>query len=166
MSEIFLPVVDENDEIITYKPKWTLAIGDVSRVAAIWITNSKWEMLLARRSLNKKNDAGKWWPSAAWTVEKDETYKSNIIKEVREEIGLQNLKIEIWPKVYVVASHDFFCQRFFAKCDVDISDLILQESEVMDARRFTTDEILQLIENKPEIIVSNLYKYAKMFFKI
>lgn len=165
MSEILLPIVDENDEIITYKAKWTLAVGDVSRVSAIWITNSKWEMLLARRSLNKKNDAGKWWPSAAWTVEKDETYESNIIKEVWEEIWLKNLEIKIWPKVYVVASRDFFCQRFFAKCDIEIDELILQKSEVMDAKRFTTDELLNLIKNNPEIVVSNLHKYAEMFLK-
>lgn len=165
MSEIFLPVVDGNDEIITYKAKRTLAVGDVSRVSAIWITNSKWEILLARRSLNKKNDAGKWWPSAAWTVEKDETYESNIIKEVWEEIGLKNLEISIWPKIYVVASRDFFCQRFFAERDIEINDLILQEHEVMDSRRFTSDEILDLIKINPEIVVSNLDKYAQMFLK-
>ena len=40
-------------------------------------------------AFDKKYDPGKWGPSAAGTVEEGETYQSNIIKELQEEIGLE-----------------------------------------------------------------------------
>lgn len=85
-SKRFL-VVDDNDNIIGYKSKAAIDKDDLRyRVSALWITNSKREILLARRSYTKRHDPGKWGPAAAGTVEKGESYKDNIKKEAKEEL--------------------------------------------------------------------------------
>lgn len=83
-------IVDENDTIIGHKNRDSMEDGDMYRVSALWIQNSKGDILLAQRSFDKRNDPGKWGPAVAGTVEEGETYESNIIKEAEEEIGLKN----------------------------------------------------------------------------
>lgn len=46
-------IVNENDEIIGHKKREEIRQEDIYRVSALWLTNSKNEILLARRGLNK-----------------------------------------------------------------------------------------------------------------
>ena len=84
-------IVDENDNIIAQKERANIKPEDIYRVAALWVTNSKGDILLAQRALSKKHDPGKWGPAVAGTVEERETYRANIIKETSEEIGLHDI---------------------------------------------------------------------------
>ena len=82
-------IVNENDEIIDYKPRNEIDYKkDYYRIGCLWLTNSKGEVLLAQRLLTKDKDPGMWGPSAAGTLEKGESYESNIYKEAEEELGL------------------------------------------------------------------------------
>jgi len=88
-------VVDEEDNIIDHMSMNEVDKKDLRyRVAALWLKNSKGENLLARRAYNKIHNPGKWGPAAAGTVEKGETYESNIIKEIQEELGIKNLDLK------------------------------------------------------------------------
>jgi len=84
-------IVNENDNIIWYKKRWTLLSSDIYRVSALLIKNSKWEFLLAQRKFTKKNNPWEWYFSVAWTVDKWETYDINMSKEIEEEIWIFNL---------------------------------------------------------------------------
>ncbi len=81
-------IVDENDKIIGYKERNDRNQNDIIRIAGIWIENEKGEVLIAQRSFRKVNNPGKLGPAAAGTLEVGETYESNILKEVEEEIGI------------------------------------------------------------------------------
>ena len=52
MSEVI--IVDEKDNIISYKERKSISQKDIYRVSALWIMNSKGDSLLAQRSFNKK----------------------------------------------------------------------------------------------------------------
>lgn len=101
-------IVNEQDEIIWYKDRLTVLESDIYRVSWIMIVNSKWEYLLAQRSFNKNNNPGQWSMSAAWTIEKWETYDENIIHEIEEEIWIKNLKIEKLIKKEYIENIIFF----------------------------------------------------------
>jgi len=47
-------IVNRKDEIMGYKERGTLNQPDIYRVSVLWIQNSKGEILLAQRALNKK----------------------------------------------------------------------------------------------------------------
>jgi isopentenyldiphosphate isomerase len=72
-------IVNEKDKEIGLKERGTLKTEDIYRVTALWITNSKDEILLAKRALTKSNDPGKWGPAVAGTVDEGETYEENSI---------------------------------------------------------------------------------------
>ena len=56
-----IPIVDENDKLIEYKERDTLDhTKDVYRVSALWIINSKGDVLLAKRVATKTQDPNRW----------------------------------------------------------------------------------------------------------
>ncbi len=94
-------IVDENDNLIGHKPRTEVDFTkDIYRSACIWIENSKGEVLLARRALNKDKDPGMWGTAAAGTVDEAETYESNAYKELEEEIGLTGVELTSNAKVW------------------------------------------------------------------
>jgi isopentenyldiphosphate isomerase len=141
-----IPVVNEKDKIICYKDRKDIKQEDIYRVSALWVTNSKGEILLAKRALTKKNDPGKWGPAVAGTVEKGETYKQNIAKETYEELGLQNVEFRKGPKLRVYSNHNHFTQWYFLTLDRNIREFKIAEKEVEEIRWFSKNQIKK--ENK------------------
>jgi isopentenyldiphosphate isomerase len=137
-----IPIVDEEDNIIDYKERDLLDSDDICRVSALWLTNTSWEILLAQRHRSKIRSPLCWWPTVAWTVEKDETYEENIIRESLEEIGLEWVEFRIGPKIKKLTPHKYIVQCFFASTDKRIREFVLEENEV-EALRWITPELLQ-----------------------
>lgn len=147
-----IPIVNEQDELIEYKDIDERKDGEICRVSALWVTNEKGEILLAKRALVKKREPGLWGPAVAGTVEEGETYESNIIKEAAEEIGLTNFLPKEEKKVRRSTSHEYFNQWFSAQID---SEYIFRkkDDEVDEVRWFTKDEVLEFYKENPEKFV-------------
>ena len=143
--------VDENDNEIGLRDR--NEDGDfICRVSALWLTNSKGEVLMARRALTKKWGAGKWATAAAGTVEEGETYDSNIVKEIYEELGvtlgLENLTRG--SKLFVRGSHDYFLQWYFATLDKAINEFTVPPEEVAAIRWIAPKELHREFATHPE----------------
>lgn len=156
-----IQIVDDNDNEIGFKERSEVEQSDIYRVSALWLTNSQGEILLAQRSLLKKNGPGKWGPAVAGTVDEGETYEINILKEAEEEIGLilTPEEIRVGPKVKIQGNHLHFCQWYYAKSDNQVRDFILQEDEVMDARWVSTEELGRLTEEHPEMFSGSMMQW-------
>jgi 8-oxo-dGTP pyrophosphatase MutT (NUDIX family) len=124
--------VNADDKLIGSRHWRDMQHDDIYRVSALWLTDrATGEILLAQRKWTKKNDPGKWGAAVAGTVEVGETYESNIVKEIEEEIGLRNLKLKRGPKTYTDdGKHKFFCQWFVAAVDKNKVIVVIQEDEV------------------------------------
>ena len=124
--------VDNRDIVIGQKHWREMSHDNIYRVSALWLTDTKTgDILLAQRKWTKKNDPGKWGPAVSGTIEVGETYESNIVKEIEEEIGLTNLKLHKGPKTYTDdGEHRFFCQWFIATVHKDEVTIVIQEDEV------------------------------------
>lgn len=144
--------VDENDNPIGLKHWSEMKYEDIYRVSALWLTDVETQdVLLAQRKWTKKNDPGKWGTAVAGTVEVDETYKSNIVKEIEEEIGLTGLKLALGPRTYTDdGSHRFFCQWFLASIDKTAADIRVQEEEVEGVKWVTISWLLADLRQNPE----------------
>lgn len=131
MAKAPMIIVDEHDQVIGQKVRGTLEPSDISRVAALWLTNSGGQVLMAKRHHTKAADPLKWAPAAAGTVEVGETYESNIYKEAEEEIGLTGVAFVQTHKFLVTGPlHKYFVQWFTATVDRHISGFTLQADEV------------------------------------
>jgi len=146
-------IVDEKDNIIGDKERDAVETSDIYRVSALWITNSQGEVLLARRALTKSHSPGKWGPAVAGTVEEGETYYSNIIKEAKEELDLENIQPKTGPKLRVAQDYNYFCQWYLLEIDKPAEEFIIQKEEVEEVKWISQKELLTEIKEKPENFV-------------
>ncbi len=148
-------IVNEEDEIIGNKERSTLTDQDIYRVSALWIENDKGQILLARRAFTKKKDPGMWGPAVAGTVDEEETYELNIIKEAEEELGLQDIKLNKGVKRRTRYPHNHFTQWYFLKLNEPLEYFKINKEEVVEIKWFDKEELDNLIEeNSPELIPS------------
>jgi len=163
--DMIIPIVDENDKIISYKERSEVQEKDIYRVAALCIKNSKNEILLAQRALTKKQHPGKWGPAAAGTVEKGESYTANIIKETFEEIGLKISKPIKGPKIRTRDLNNYFTQWFFLKLDKGLDQFKIDKSEVENIKWLTKLELQKSIKENPSDFLGSMNTHIEMFFK-
>jgi isopentenyldiphosphate isomerase len=156
-------IVDKNDNIIWSKYRNEVTKQDIYRVSALWITNSKWDILLAQRAFTKKHHPGCYGPAVAGTIEIWETYYENIIKETEEEIWVTNINIVEHNKVLTNKEHTHFTQRYTAILDKNIEDFIIQEEEVAWLKWITKHELLNDINNFPEKYIDSIKENLEMF---
>lgn len=157
VSNMQIIIVDERDNPVGVSDRTSLQPTDIYRVAALWITNSKSEILLAQRALDKENDPGKWGPAVAGTLEDGETYLSNIIKEAQEEIGLENVEPTIGEKKFRkhVGRASYFVQWYSLKIDKDIFEFKLNH-EVPAIKWFSKEELKNLLQEYPVMFLNSI----------
>lgn len=126
-----IQIVDSQDQLIGVKERSEVDYAtDIYRVSALWLTNALGQTLLARRSLQKDKDPGKWGPAVAGTIDEGETYDDNIYKEAMEEIGLEGVEFTKGPKVHITHPRNYFCQWYFASLDREADSFVMQADEV------------------------------------
>lgn len=147
-----IPIVNEKDEIICYKERDSEEQMDLYRISALWLTNSKKDILLAKRAFTKLHSPGVWGPAVAGTNDKGETYESNIAKETMEELGL---KLDFNKSIKILRNskdkpHNFFCQWFTATTDIEAKDIIFDKVEVAEVKWFSKEELIKEIKKHPD----------------
>jgi isopentenyl-diphosphate delta-isomerase len=150
-------VVDKNDTEVGVKKWENLKNEDIYRVSALWVENSKGEVLMARRALSKSHDPNRWGPAVARTLEEGENYDSGIIKGAAEEIGLKKMKFKKGSKIKIllVGRLRYFLQWYVVKIDKPAEEFKAQKNEVAEVRWFTKEELKKKIhENSDEFIYS------------
>lgn len=151
-------IVDENDNLIGHKWKEEFdPEQDIYRVSALWLRNLKGQVLLAQRGLKKKNGGGQWGPAVAGTLEYDETYEDNIIKEISEEIGLRGLTLQRGTKRYIEADgRKYFCVYFYGVSDIAVDVFVLEEGLVETVRWVSEEWLADDILRHPDAYVGGM----------
>ena len=89
VSDELLDVVNHNDEVIAVERRADIhARGLMHRAVHILLFNSRGELFLQKRSLNKDEQPGKWDSSAAGHVDSGEDYLDCACREIGEELGV------------------------------------------------------------------------------
>ena len=110
-------------------------------------------VLLQKRSANKKAWPNMWDVTVGGHVDAGEFGRQALIRKAKEELGLDITDDDI---KYLVGSTSIDTakgiNKHFNKCymilkDVDVSDIKLQKEEVSEVRYFSKEEILKRIDN-------------------
>ena len=89
MSEEIFDVVNERDEVIDRRPRSEVhRLGLKHRATHVLVFNSRGEVFLQKRSMQKDRQPGVWDSSASGHVDSGEDYDACAVRELREEIGL------------------------------------------------------------------------------
>lgn len=90
MAEEIFDVVDENDHVIGRNSRSEVhRLGLRHRAVHVLVYNSKGEIFLQKRSMQKDTFPGAWDSSAAGHLDCGEDYDACAIREMREELGLE-----------------------------------------------------------------------------
>lgn len=150
---VLVPIVDEQDNIIGHKERDEVDVSkELWRIAAFWLTNTKGEVLLARRAYTKKHQPGRWGFVTTGAVEKDESYEDTIRREIVEELGVHDLEITLGPKFLTRPNergYQFFCQYFFATKDIPLEDFHVDPLEVAEIRWLSVSQLLDDLAKNP-----------------
>lgn len=155
MSEYF-DVLNENGEYtgkIETREKCHRE-GLMHKAVAIFIINSKNQVLLQKRSKKQKMWPDMWDLSSGGHVDAGELGFQAIMREVKEELGIQVNKNEITfigaafstnLKENIINKH--INEYYIINKEIDEKKLTLQEDEVSEVKWMDKDEIIKRIKN-------------------
>jgi len=84
-----LNVVDEMDRVIGQRTRTEIhRLGLIHRAVHALVFNSSGRLFLQQRSMSKDRNPGLWDSSAAGHVDAGEDYGDCVVREVREELGI------------------------------------------------------------------------------
>lgn len=147
-----IPVVNMQDEIIWHKTREEITPDDIYRVAACWITDSEWNILLQQRPFTKKHSPWMRQCAACWTIEWEESYFENIIHEIEEETWIvpDISKIQAWEKRFSHTNRKKFCMWYSYVYDWDKSLIQPEEWWVEQLKWRTPQEFKEYFTAHPE----------------
>ncbi len=144
------------------------------RIVNLWIINPKTKyILIQKRSSTKDIDPNKWDLTAGGHVDAGETSLEAIIRETKEELGIDISNDNI-IKAFEV-KHDKekrnFVDIYLLEKEVDIKEIVLQTSEVSDIKYFSINKLMDAHNSKDPNFVNHsffpdLLKYIKKIYDI
>jgi isopentenyldiphosphate isomerase len=88
-TEDIFDIVNERDEVIGQRPRSEIhRLGLKHRAVHVLVFNSRGELFLQKRSMNKDCFPGAWDSSASGHLDSGESYDACAVRELGEEIGL------------------------------------------------------------------------------
>lgn len=124
------------------------------KAVVVFIINSKNQVLLQKRSANKKMWPNMWDITAGGHVLAGEFGFQSIMRECKEELGIELTKNDMTfigattstnLKGDIVNNH--FNEYYIANKEIDETKLILQKEEVSEVKWIDKDEIIEKIKN-------------------
>ena len=118
-------------------------------VVVVFIENSKGEFLIQKTSVKK----GSEYSSTGGHVDAGETHLSSILREIKEELGIEVDESELEYLGFLLYDKPIRFM-YYLKKDIDIKDIVVQEGEVEFVKYMNIDEIKEII-NKGEMTKSH-----------
>lgn len=163
MPEEEIVIVDAEDNLLYHKPRSEFTTGEINRSVALWLTNSWGEALIARRGKRKEVSVGMYCPPAMGTVAKGEAYHDTIIREVKEELGLELAleQLQLDNKVLVerTGKDNFTLCQYFDYNDPDsvlIENLTPDPNEILSLEWMSIERIRSLCNEQPQMCMNML----------
>lgn len=130
------------------------------RIVNLWIINPKTkQILIQKRSSNKEVSPNKWDLTTGGHVDAGETSLEAIIRETKEEIGIDisNDKLLKAFEVKYDKEKRNFVDIYLLEKDVDIKEITLQTCEVSDIKYFSLDKLIEAHNSKDSNFVNHSF---------
>ena len=154
----FWDVLDKNRRFLNKKHVRGMPMknGEYHLAVFVWVFNREGKVLLTKRS-PEKNAYPNLWALTGGAVQSGESSLDAIRRELLEETGICAETDEFVPMdTYLRKS--CFCDVYFLKKDVPLSNLVMQPGETCDAKWVSRAEFAQMAQEgqiaEPDVIRS------------
>ena len=139
-----IDIVDENNNLTgQVEERWAAyEKGLWKRTVSCWIMNENGEILLQKRTANKRKNPNKWAKTGG-QVDCGESAKDAIFREVKEELGIEIPKkqVEVIEIRKMDDKNKRFAYNFIFVVNYKIEDYILQKEEVAEVKYVTIEDL-------------------------
>lgn len=111
-------------------------------IVVCFMENSEGKFLMQKRSVQKDG----LWGTTGGHPKTGEDSLAGIHTEIEEELGLDINKNEL-KLVTTMQDNKIICDIYYINKEIDINDIVMQESEVSEVKYLTLDEIEKLYKN-------------------
>lgn len=156
MAEEIFDVVNERDEVIGRKPRSEVhRLGLMHRATHVLVFNKRGQVFLQKRSLKKDRQPGLWDSSASGHVDSGEDYDACVVRELREEIGLQ--VSEVPQRLFKLGAGPETDQEhaWVYRCEAE-GPFELHPDELERGDWFEPEEVTRWMKERPEDFASAL----------
>jgi len=160
-------IVDENDQAIgsaTREETW--AKGLYHQTIHIIITDKAGNILLQKRSSQKKLYPNRWTNAVSGHVDEGETYETSASRELLEEIGISIPLKYLGKFVFHHEGDGKIINQFNGVFRGEIpheTSLVLAPEEVSETKWFTKDELAHKITTKPNDLTPAAQEVIRRF---
>ena len=130
--------------------------GEYHLVVFVWVFKSRGELLLTKRSPEKRSFPNKWDPTGG-AVQAGENSLQAVQRELLEETGIHAAQSEFeWIGSYRRTGKNDIGDIYFLRSDVDVDELVMQEGETCGAMWVSRQELERMIAQdmvaKPDVL--------------
>ncbi|MBI3509308.1 MAG: isopentenyl-diphosphate Delta-isomerase [Bacteroidetes bacterium] len=125
--------------------------GKLHRAYSVFIFNSKGELLMQRRALDKYHSKGLWTNTCCSHPRPGELTHESAVKRLKEEMGIITSITKLFHFVYMSPMEDGLFEHEFDHVFIGTSDAVPKknESEVVDWRWASPEEITAEMDKNP-----------------
>lgn len=134
----------------------TLKPGEYHLVVHIWIVSSSGSLLIQRRANSKKLMPGEWAATGGAAISGEDSFKA-AQRELFEELGIKGDRNTL-KKLTRIKRRNSLVDVWVITTDMPVNELVLQESEVAEARWVTRDRLCEMIND------GEYHNYGKEYF--
>lgn len=140
----------------TLRGRCMLKSGEYHLVVHIWILSSDGKYLIQRRSDDKKLMPGEWAATGGAAISGENSFNA-ASRELFEELGIKSDE-DTLKKVVRIKRRNSLLDVFVTMCNTPARDLVLQSSEVAEAKWVTEDTLHNMIR------CGKFHNYGKEYF--
>ena len=141
----------------TLRGKVCLRPGEYHLVVHIWVISSDGKVLIQRRSESKKLMPGEWAATGGAAISGEDSFTA-ANRELYEELGIKTDRNTL-KKILRIKRRSSLLDIWLTVCNLPVSELKLQESEVAEAKWVTFDELKNMIKEE------KFHNYGNEYFE-
>ena len=130
-------IIERKEDVAIEKNEFVLAVQ-------CWIINTKNEILLTQRKLDKK--FGGMWEPTSGLVKSGENSIQGVRRELKEEIGIE-IEDKDLKLLKTVKGERTIRDIYIINKDIAIEDIKFNDGEVINAKYVTIEELEKMINN-------------------
>lgn len=136
--------------------------GEFVLCVQCWIINSKKEILLTQRKIEKR--CGGKWEATGGVAQAGENSIQGIKRELKEEIGIEVIDTDL-KLLKTCKEENCFRDVYYIYKEIPISDIDFKDGEVISAKYVTIEEFEKMIDNGEAFEWSRWFipAYQKLF---